>query len=488
MAERQIEFCAPALTYFDQHAIERIHTATAELLEQSGCRLLHPEAIALLKKYGCRRGPQNSVTISMSLVERALDTAPSTITIHDREKAPAMILEKRNVYYGTGSDCPYILDAKTGRCLPFDLDAIERAVRVAEDLPHIDFIMSMGMAAELDDAVAYQRKYWAMLQHSTKPQVLTSGPDITTLKDIVKMAQSVAGGVETLEHHPSFLLLVNPTSPLVHSGEAIQKLIVMADANLPVIYAPGIMAGATGPVTMAGAIVQANAEILAGLVVHQLTRPGAPFVYGGGMSPIDMKSSQPTYSAPEAMMAQAGLCQIGRDRYHLPTWGFGGCSASKICDEQAVNEAATYNLMAAWAGTNLVHDVGYLEFGMTYSLELLVLCNEFIGQTRRIMTGIAVDEDQVALEAIQRVGPGGSFLMDAHTMQHFKNNWQPELTDRKTRKVWEKSGGQTMGQRARAKIRAILDSPSPQLIDAAVAAKIATIIDSVDAGNSATTP
>jgi trimethylamine:corrinoid methyltransferase-like protein len=97
MAERQIEFCAPALTYFDQHAIERIHTATAELLEQSGCRLLHPEAIALLKKYGCRRGPQNSVTISMSLVERALDTAPSTITIHDREKAPAMILEKRNV-------------------------------------------------------------------------------------------------------------------------------------------------------------------------------------------------------------------------------------------------------------------------------------------------------------------------------------------------------------------------------------------------------
>jgi trimethylamine--corrinoid protein Co-methyltransferase len=195
---------------------------------------------------------------------------------------------------------------------------------------------------------------------------------------------------------------------------------------------------------------------------------------------MDMKSSQPTYSAPEAMMAQAGLCQMSRDYYHLPTWGFGGCSAAKQCDAQAVNEAATYNLSAAWMGTNLVHDVGYLEFGITYSLELLVLCNEFIGQARRMMTGIVVDDDHLALDAIDRVGPGGSFLMDPHTLSHFKDNWQPDLTDRKTRKTWAKTGGLSMEARANQRVRQILDTHIPEPLDDGVLERLNQIIQSAE--------
>jgi trimethylamine--corrinoid protein Co-methyltransferase len=236
------------------------------------------------------------------------------------------------------------------------------------------------------------------------------------------------------------------------------------------------MAGGTGPVTMAGAIAQANAEILSGLVIHQLQNSGAPFIFGAGMSPMDMQSMQPTYSAPEAMITQAGLCQIGRALYHLPTWGFGGCSASKLADEQAVNEAATYIMMAGWMGTNLVHDVGYLEFGLTYSFDLLVMCNEFIGQVRRMMEGIQVDKENLALESIKRVGPGGHFLSDDHTLDHFRENWQPDLTDRKTYEDWKDRGAKNMGQLAKEKIRQIIDTHQPEPLPPEVDVQIDRIL------------
>jgi trimethylamine--corrinoid protein Co-methyltransferase len=191
---------------------------------------------------------------------------------------------------------------------------------------------------------------------------------------------------------------------------------------------------------------------------------------------MDMQSMQPTYSAPEAMMTQAGLCQIGRCLYELPTWGFGGCSASKPADEQAVNEAATYIMMAGWAGTNLVHDVGYLEFGLTYSFDLLVMCDEYIGQTRRMMEGIRVDRESLAVEVIKRVGPGGHFLADDHTFAHFRENWEPDLTDRRTYEDWHSRGAKSMGQRAKEKIKKILGSHQPERLSAEAEKEIGKVL------------
>ena len=296
------------------------------------------------------------------------------------------------------------------------------------------------------------------------------------LNDIVDIAAAVTGGREELSRKPIFVLYDEPTSPLVHIKEAMEKLMFMAENNLPTNYSPGIMAGGTSPVTMAGAIAQANAEILAGLVVHQLKNPGAPFIFGAGMSPMDMQSMQPTYSSPEAMISQAGLCQIGRCLYDLPTWGFGGCSASKLADEQAVNEASAYIMMSGWMGTNLVHDVGYLEFGLTYSFDLLVMCDEFIGQVRRMMEGIRVDREYLAVDTIKRVGPGGHFLQDDHTLNHFRENWQPDLTDRKTYETWKIDGATSMGQRAKEKVRHIIDNYRPQLLPVEVDAEIDRIL------------
>jgi trimethylamine--corrinoid protein Co-methyltransferase len=372
-----------------------------------------------------------------------------------------MRLGGRQVYYGTGSDCPNLLDSFSGERRHFLAADVEKAVRLVDALPYIDFTMSMGLAPDVPTEHQYQHKYAYMLRNTTKPQVITAA-DRTSLNDIADMAAAVRGGRTELSRKPIFVLYDEPTSPLVHTYEALDKLLFMAENRLPINYSPGIMAGATAPVTLAGAIAQATAEILAGLVIHQLKVPGAPFVFGGGMSPMDMQSTQPTYSSPEAVVSQAGLCQLGRELYDLPSWGFGGCSASKLADEQAVYEAGLYILMAGLMGTNIVHDVGYLEFGKTYSFDLLVMCDEMIGYVRRMMEGIPVDPENLAVDAIKRVGIGGHFLGDAHTLAHFRDNWQPGITDRRTFEAWQDKGGTSMGQQAKEKVKDILENHQPK--------------------------
>ena len=471
-------FNSTPLEYLSEDQMGAIHAAALDILQDCGTMIHHQKSLDLLHQAGAHVKDDNHVLIPSGLVEAAIRSAPSRVTIYDRNGAVAMCLEGRNVYYGTGSDCPYLLDSFSGERREFLSADIEDAVRLVDALPNIDFTMSNGLAPDFPAELQYQYKYAIMIRNSTKPQVITAA-DKKCLNDIADIAAAAVGGLEELSRKPIFVLYDEPTSPLVHINEVMEKLMFMAEHNLPTNYSPGIMAGGTSPVTMAGAIAQANAEILAGLVIHQLTNAGAPFIFGAGMSPMDMQSMQPTYSAPEAMMTQAGLCQIGRCLYELPTWGFGGCSASKLADEQAVNEAATYLMMAGWAGTNLVHDVGYLEFGLTYSFDLLVMCNEFIGQVRRMMEGITVDKENLAVECVKRVGPGGHFLGDVHTLNHFRENWQPDLTDRRTYQDWQSRGAKSMGQLAKEKIKELKKSHQPQPLSPEVEAQIDKILKSV---------
>jgi trimethylamine--corrinoid protein Co-methyltransferase len=468
-------FNANALEYLSAEQMRDIHSAALAILEDCGTVIHHEKAVDLLHKAGARVKDDKRVFIPSGLVEWATRRAPSRVTVYDRNGKPAMFLEGRNVYYGTGSDCPNLRDSFTGERRLFLSKDVADAIRLVDALPYVDFTMSMGLAPDFRSDRQYQQKYAVMIRNSTKPQIITAA-DKETLNDIVDIAAAVVGGRDELSRKPVFVLYDEPTSPLVHIKEALEKLMFMAQNNLPTNYSPGIMAGGTSPVTMAGAIAQANAEILAGLAIHQLINPGAPFIFGAGMSPMDMHSMQPTYSAPEAMITQAGLCQIGRCLYDLPTWGFGGCSASKLVDAQAVNEAATYIMMAGWMGTNLVHDVGYLEFGLTYSFDLLVLCDEIIGQVRRMMEGIRVDKEHLAVESIQRVGPGGHFLGDEHTVRHFRENWQPALTDRKTYETWKSQGAASMEQRAKEKVKYILENHQPQPLSPEVNAEIDKIL------------
>ncbi len=473
------------LNYLSQEDMQTIHSASMELLEEVGVNLYHDEAAEMLSDAGAFLEKIDGeegfrAYIPTALTEWALNQPPSRVTVYDRQGQASLYLEGRNSYYGTGSDCPYLLDSFSKERRAFKYEDVENAVKLVDALDNIDFAMSMGLISDVDKQLSYQHEFAIMLRQTTKPHVITAG-DRDSLEDQAKMAAAVVGGMDKLKRQPIFVLYDEPTSPLMHSFEAVNKLLYMAENSLPTNYAPGMMAGSTGPITMAGSMAQANAEILSGLVIHQLKNPGAPFVYGAGTSPVDMSSMQPTYSAPEAVVSQAGMSELGRQLYNLPTWGFAGCSSSKLADSQAVYEASNYMMMAGVTGTNLIHDVGYIESGMTFSFDLLVICDEIIGQLRRMMDGIKVDEEHLALEAVKRVGPGGHFLGDEHTFNHFKDNWQPDLTDRSTFENWSENGATTMLDRAREKIDYIIENHEAEDISEEADSKIDDIIAGAEA-------
>lgn len=470
---------AAGVTYLTPEKQRTIHNGALEILEKTGIQVHHEEALSLLKDAGAFVDGHH-VYIQPGLVEWALKQAPSYIMLYDREGEPAMLLQGRNAYFGTGSDCPHIVDTFTGERRKWTRQDVVDAVRLVDSLPAVDFTMSMGLIDELNPHTHYQQQYAIMIRNTVKPQVIISG-DRQCLDDVCQIAAAVRGSMEELSRKPLFVLYDEPTSPLVNTEEALEKLLYMAEHRLPTNYACGMMSGSTGPITLAGAICLATAENLMGIVIHQLKNAGAPFVFGGGMSNTDMVSMQPSYTSPEALVTQAALTEMGRDFYNLPTWGFAGCSNSKVADEQAMNDAATFIWHAGLAGTNINHDLGYLEFGLSFSFDLLVMCNEVVSQLRRAMDGVVVNDDTLALDAIHEVGPGGHFLGHPHTFKHFKENWKPDLFDRNLFEKWQDDGATTMGQRVKERIRQTLDDYTPKALPEAVDAKIDAILEQIEA-------
>ncbi|MBM3211307.1 trimethylamine methyltransferase, partial [Candidatus Poribacteria bacterium] len=260
---------------------------------------------------------------------------------------------------------------------------------------------------------------------------------------------AVAGGTEKLRLNPFILAYLEPTSPLQHSHEAVGKLMMMADHGLPVVYAPGSLEGASAPVTPAGNLVMSTAEALSGLVIAQLRRKGTPFVWGSGGGPLDMKTAVFSYGSPEFMLHCMGMAELGHYYYNLPVWGFSGCSDSKTPDIQAGIESALWILWTAMSGANLVHDIGYIESGLTCSYEMIVICDEIISFARRLMNGIKLDSESMALDVIHDVGPGGSYIETNHTLDHFHEVWYPKLFDRRTYNSWSDAGKPNVTDKAK---------------------------------------
>lgn len=459
---------------------EEIHLATLEVLRRTGVRVFSEEALELLHKAGCTLLDGNLAKFPPHLVEEAIRTAPPSITTYNRTGEPAMFLESTNVYYGTGSDLPNVIDLDTDQRRPALKSDIANAAKVCDALPNIDFIMSMALPSDVPVATSDLHSFEAMVTNSTKPIVYTAH-DRRGLSDIIDMAAAVAGDIEILRQKPFLILYAEPSTPLQHTKEAVEKLLFVADHNLPVAYVPGSVTGASTPVTMAGALVIANAELLSGLVMAQLKRAGAPCLFGSGTGPLDMRTMVATYAAPEFMLMTSAMVEMGR-YYRLPTWGFAGCSDSKVFDQQAALEGALWSLVAALNGANLVHDVGYLESGLTCSLELLVSMDEVIGMIKRLMGGIELSPSAMALDLIDRVGPGGDYLATDHTFENYKKDWYPTLLDRQDYAEWENNGKQTLGQRANGKVRKILESHEPEKMPQSIREKLTETISRAENG------
>jgi trimethylamine--corrinoid protein Co-methyltransferase len=419
------------------------------------------------------------VRIPSFLVKKSLQTAPGRIVLAGRDGTRDVVLEKDRIYFGTGSDCPFFLDPYTGKRRKTVFQDVVNAAKVTDALPNIDFFMSLGLISDVPAKTYDRHQFLAMTLGTAKPLVITA-VNGRGLADQFEMASLILGGKEKFRQNPTFAIYAEPISPLVHSKEAVEKLIFAAEERIPVIYVPAPSGGGTAPVTMAGVLAEGLADTLTGLVIAQLKKEGTPFVMGGVFTIMDMRTTIFSYGAPELLMMSAALSEIGK-AIGLPVFSTAGCSDAKELDQQAGLEAGMSVLMAALSGASLIHDVGYLESGLLGSLDMLVLSDEAISMAKRIMQGIPVNKESLAIDVISKVGPGGHFLQERHTMTHFKKDiWIPTLLDRRNLGDWEEAGRKSMGDRARNKVRGILEAHVPLPIEEKVVKELKAMIAEAD--------
>jgi len=479
MTENQRDSMSFGSQLFDDSQLAEIHDASLKILCDTGVRVRLDDALELLRAAGCQISDGDLVKIPAALVDEALGSAPSNIVLYGRDGEPRVCLEGGQTFFGTGSDLPHTLDLETGERRLSCLSDVADTARLADSLANIDFVMSMALPSDVASATSDRHSFLTMIENTSKPVVFTAW-DETGLADIIAMAEAVAGGPERLSLNPFLVAYLEPSSPLQHSETVLRKMMMMADKRLPFVYAPGPVEGASAPVTSAGSLAMANAEVLSGITIAQLRQAGTPIVYGSGSGPLDMRTTVATYSSPEFMLHCRAVAELGQRLYHLPTWGFSGCTDSKVPDVQAGADSGLWILWTALSGNNLVHDIGYVESGMTCSYEMIVLCDEIIGFVRRLMGGIELGPETLALETIDEVGPGGDYLTTEHTLRHYKECWYPQLFDRLSHPAWVEAGSPSIVENARAAARKAVSEHVPDPLPVAILETLRGLVAAAD--------
>ncbi len=452
--------CTPTYRVLSEDRIKRIHTATLELLETVGVRVMHPGAVDMLREAGCRVKEDNLVRIPNWLVEDSIRSAPSRITIYNRLGREAMRLEGNESHFGPGTDLIKTWDLETGKLRNSLLKDVANSARISDYLEEIDFIASYALPHDAPTNMMYIESVKAELENSVKPIFFTAA-GLEDLSAIHEMAAAVLGGKDRAREKPILIHYAEPTTPLVHSRGAVDKLFFCADNAIPVTYIPGMMSGASAPVTLAGAITLGNAEALSGIVLHQLRAKGAPIISGFGTSTFDMKTSACIYGCPEYRLAISACADLFH-HYRVPMLGTAGASDAHRPDQQAGMEWGVSLLTAGLDGANLIHDVGYMGQGLIGHPAALVMCAEIIGYVKRVVRGFDIDAEHIGMDVIRQVGPGGDFLTSAQTMKFFqKEHWRPTNCNRDTLDAWQGKGGPTWGEASTRKAIEILDAHQP---------------------------
>jgi len=449
-----VETLHPTIQMLSDEQIQAIHHTSLDILSRTGIVMKNEVGRELLLDAGAWES-EGRIKLPPHLVMGAIASAPSRIPLFNRLGELTMPLEAGKVFFGPGSDCPFTIDLETGQRRQATAEDGRRSANLCDGLDQIDFIMSMGTPSDVPPLDHYLHSFINMIRGSVKPNVYTAN-NREDMEDMYRIACAVAGGETELREKPFLLHYAEPISPLLFNEESVDKLLFCAEKGIPVTYLPSPNTGGGGPITLAGALALGNAECLAGLVLSQLVRPGTPFLYGMNTAALDMKSAIVSYGSPEWPLGMAACTDLARC-YDLPVWGTAGATDSKLVDAQAGIEA-TVSVMAAFlCRCNLVHDVGYIEYGTTSSMEMLVVADEIIREVRYVMGGVEVSQRTLAREAIHRARPGGGFLADDHTLDNWKwAQWRPALIDRLRYDNWVEKGCQDMTTRANERARQIL--------------------------------
>jgi trimethylamine--corrinoid protein Co-methyltransferase len=436
--------------------IWEIKRAAFDILEKTGAKVLHQGARDMLKQAGAIV-KDDIVKVPEYVVRECLRTAPKGFTIYDRSGKRTLEVEGRKSYYGTSTASPNTRDALTGEIHETRVADIARGARVADALPNIDWVMPMGSSQDVPAVAADLYEFEAVVTNTTRPIVFI-GYSPRGMELVFEMAAEVAGGLEALRERPFLIAYPEPITPLVFPEEVVARTFITADLFMPQIDGPTEQLGATSPVTLAGAIALAIAEGLMSVTLVQLRNPGAPCGMSCNISGFDMSTTMLSIAAPETSLGLAAQAEVAQS-FGLPTWGLAGATDAKTIDAQAGIESAFSILAQGLAGLNLIHDVGYMDMGMICSAEMLVLGDEVIGMTKRLIRGVEVTQETLARDVIQKVGPGGHFLLEDHTYNHFKKElWTPKLLTRQPYETWQSQGAKDMETRVKERVKEILET------------------------------
>ena len=460
----------PRITILSEEQKKILFQSVLEVYETTGIQVDNREGLELLRGAGARVGEKNRVHIPAFVVEDALKTAAHSVSLYNRLGEKTVVLEGRRSYFASQVDSTYFFD-------PFDR-VRRRSVRadarlgavVCDALPHIDLVSFSSLYSDVPAPIALRLGHKDTVTNCTKP-IMHGTAELGSLKAIAEMAAVVKGGWDELRQKPYYIHYVEPLSPQVHTDVGVAKLLFCVEHGIPVIYSPMTVGGGSAPVTGAGNLVACMAESLIGVVLAQQIRPGAPVLFGGVPTVIDMTSGMVSYGAPELNLWSAALTEMAH-YLGLPVFSTAGCTDAVIFDQQAAVESAMSCLMAALSGANLIHDVGFTESANSASLELIAATDEFIDFIGAMVKGIDVTEESLALKAIDQAGPGGMFLTEEHTMRNFRKNWFPSMMNRQNFDGWAAGGSLSLEEKANRRVRGILEGHQPEPLADDVAAEL----------------
>ena len=461
------------LEVLSRDQIESIHSATMTLLGEVGVVIHHEEALQTLLEMGIDVDRKNRIArIPEEFVKETIRQTPSRFDYYGREGK--ISIGDDEVSFADGGNPIKVLDLE-GNYRRAQLNDLSEFVRLYDYLDSVDFIMGpFTPVADVPDRLHHLYDYRVKITNTTKPFTHAHYTGATEATDLIEMASKVAGGKDELRRRPTIMGWENPLSPLGHIKEQVDAMLAFAKNGLPLLIAAAPQSGSTAPATLAGLLVQQNAENLSGFVIAQsVTEPGkrAPLIYGTAPATLDQRYGTMVYGCPESTMINVASSQMAK-YYGLPCRGTAGTTESKLPDMQAGYEAMMTLLLTAMSGCNIIVDAtgGALGPGIdAMSLEKAVIDNEVAANVSRILEGINVSDETIAIDAIRNVGPEGHYLAHKHTLKHFASEHpMPRMSDRKPTDQWMRDGSVGIRSRAREKARKILQDHKPKPLDKSV--------------------
>jgi trimethylamine--corrinoid protein Co-methyltransferase len=474
---RQLRNRYPPFEILSSDQIEAIHHASLEVLAEVGMNFLLEEARAILKDAGCAVDPSGPrVRFDPAFIEERIGTAPAAFTLHARNPERSVRIGENVINFCLVASAPHVSDLERGRLTGNFADYCN-LLKLGQSLNICHMIA--GYPVEPVDLPPATRHLDALAAMATLIDKALYGYALGAVRirdslEITRIARQASP--EQLLREPSMTTVVNANSPLQYDGPMLEGVIEMARHNQPVIFTPFTLAGAMAPITVAGALVQQNAEALAGIAFGQCVRPGSPAVYGSFTSNVDMKSGAPAFGTPEYAKATLASGQLAR-RYHLP-YRASNANASNAPDAQSAYESEMSIWPCVLAHCNVVkHALGWLEGGLCTSYEKIILDAEMLQMIAAFLEPLETGADALALDAIREVGPGSHFFQAAHTMARYASAfYAPLLSDWRNFETWQEDGALDATRRANRLWKELLAAYEPPPIDAAVAEEIAAFV------------